>query len=261
VAGTTRYHDLFGDDLFKKETDMKLFIGRKVVAETGEVGTIDSAFGASGKFKVTFRDGTTAKPGSKLFFKFKRYMYDPQKEMCQDEECLQLDLTRPVEDEDAAAGGLGSAADTSGTVSAGGGREDTADATAVDVAAAAAAAADAAAAAEPAISAPPPASAVPAATAASPPPPAPSTRQGALSKYKSDPKDDGTYDLVIVDGFFGPEEDVKPHVGGCVTAENGDVGVLTGAFGKAGKCKVSFTNGTKLPLGAALTLALAGGVE
>ena len=58
--------------------------------------------------------------------------------------------------------------------------------------------------------------------------------------------------MVIVDGLFRPEEDVKAFVGQEVKADNGEVGVIVGAFGKAGKCKVTFEAGTKLPLGTRL---------
>ena len=52
-----RCHDVVGDDLFKKETDMKLFIGRKLVTETGDVGIIDSAFGGALVFATVPRRG------------------------------------------------------------------------------------------------------------------------------------------------------------------------------------------------------------
>lgn len=38
--------------MFKKETNLSLFAGLNVTLSSGEVGTIDSSFGQSGKFKV-----------------------------------------------------------------------------------------------------------------------------------------------------------------------------------------------------------------
>ena len=45
-------HSVIGRSLFKKETNIQLFVGLRVQLSTGELGVIDSAFGQSGKFKV-----------------------------------------------------------------------------------------------------------------------------------------------------------------------------------------------------------------
>lgn len=45
-------YSVIGRSLFKKETNIQLFVGLKVHLSTGELGTIDSAFGQSGKFKI-----------------------------------------------------------------------------------------------------------------------------------------------------------------------------------------------------------------
>lgn len=45
-------HSVIGRSLFKKETNIQLFVGLKVNLSTGELGVIDSAFGQSGKFKI-----------------------------------------------------------------------------------------------------------------------------------------------------------------------------------------------------------------
>lgn len=45
-------HSVIGRSLFKKETNIQLFVGLRVHLSTGELGVIDSAFGQSGKFKV-----------------------------------------------------------------------------------------------------------------------------------------------------------------------------------------------------------------
>lgn len=45
-------YSVIGRSLFKKETNIQLFVGLKVQLSTGEQGIIDSAFGQSGKFKI-----------------------------------------------------------------------------------------------------------------------------------------------------------------------------------------------------------------
>jgi selenocysteine-specific elongation factor len=79
-------YEVFGSDLFKKETNMKPFVGMKLITEKGEIGEIKSSFGTSGKFRVLFPAGTEAREGDALILKFKRYAHDPQKAMHQDME-------------------------------------------------------------------------------------------------------------------------------------------------------------------------------
>uniref|UniRef100_A0A7N5P071 Eukaryotic elongation factor, selenocysteine-tRNA specific n=1 Tax=Ailuropoda melanoleuca TaxID=9646 RepID=A0A7N5P071_AILME len=50
-------HSVIGRSLFKKETNIQLFVGLKVSLSTGELGVIDSAFGQSGKFKIHIPGG------------------------------------------------------------------------------------------------------------------------------------------------------------------------------------------------------------
>lgn len=45
-------YNVIGRSLFKKETNIQLFVGLKVQLSTGELGIIDSSFGQSGKFKI-----------------------------------------------------------------------------------------------------------------------------------------------------------------------------------------------------------------
>lgn len=77
-------YEVFGDDLFKAETNMKPFVGMKLETEKGDIGEIKSSFGTSGKFRVLFPGGTEAKEGDVLILKFKRYTQDTTKEMYQD---------------------------------------------------------------------------------------------------------------------------------------------------------------------------------
>nr|XP_002758740.2 selenocysteine-specific elongation factor isoform X1 [Callithrix jacchus] len=50
-------YSVIGRSLFKKETNIQLFLGLKVHLSTGELGIIDSAFGQSGKFKIHIPGG------------------------------------------------------------------------------------------------------------------------------------------------------------------------------------------------------------
>eukprot|EP00934_Nitzschia_sp_Nitz4_P004248 Nitzschia sp. Nitz4//scaffold143_size57137//35336//37402//NITZ4_006516-RA/size57137-processed-gene-0.38-mRNA-1//1//CDS//3329536452//4238//frame0 len=85
-------YEVFGADLFKKETVLKPFLGMKLVTPQGDVGEIKSAFGTSGKFRVYFPAGTTVREGETLSMPFKRFQHDPEKKMRQD---LVLPNARP----------------------------------------------------------------------------------------------------------------------------------------------------------------------
>uniref|UniRef100_A0A7S2GEB0 Uncharacterized protein n=1 Tax=Octactis speculum TaxID=3111310 RepID=A0A7S2GEB0_9STRA len=94
-----------------------------------------------------------------------------------------------------------------------------------------------------------------------PVPPKEPLRQGTLVKYKGDPDGSGKYERVIVEGFFTMSEDISPFCGWVAQPEEGEEpskedlrGVLEGSFGKAGKCKVLFKDGTSLPVGSKFTL-------
>ncbi|XP_072928100.1 selenocysteine-specific elongation factor [Hemitrygon akajei] len=106
-------YSVIGRSLFKKETNIQLFVGMKVKLSTGEVGVIDGGFGQSGKFKIRVPDGLspeaklhlalTSKKKAKgargdsakaeeeksdaqpitITLAFKRYLFDPQKKMIQ----------------------------------------------------------------------------------------------------------------------------------------------------------------------------------
>ncbi len=85
-------------DLFKKETNIDLFVGLSAVFSTGEKGTIDGTFGQSGKVKVRVMEGlkkeTLARVGTgkkkteqqtgepvTVTVTFKRYVFDPEKKI------------------------------------------------------------------------------------------------------------------------------------------------------------------------------------
>ncbi|XP_022081004.1 selenocysteine-specific elongation factor-like [Acanthaster planci] len=115
-------YSIIGRSLFKKETNLQIFVGLKVELSTGEEGVIEGGFGQSGKFKIRIPNGlrpetvqqlsasgkkkgkkaskaedagdaaTPADDGSeassrlppiKISLRFKRYVYDPKKKMIQ----------------------------------------------------------------------------------------------------------------------------------------------------------------------------------
>jgi selenocysteine-specific elongation factor len=90
--GKTVRYEIFGSDLFKKETILKPFFGMKVITPQGDVGELKSAFGTSGKFKAIFPAGTEAREGDTLVMPFMRFAHDPEKKMRQ---TLVLPASRP----------------------------------------------------------------------------------------------------------------------------------------------------------------------
>ncbi|XP_053325558.1 selenocysteine-specific elongation factor [Spea bombifrons] len=108
-------YSVIGRSLFKKETNIQLFVGLKVRLSTGEDGVIEGSFGQSGKFKIRIPNGLKpdtkqilAVPSKKkskaskgdpetpkeeeikqdaqpvlINLTFRRYVFDPQKKMTQ----------------------------------------------------------------------------------------------------------------------------------------------------------------------------------
>lgn len=113
VERVTDDYTVIGRSLFKKETNLQLFVGLKVTLSTGESGVIEGGFGQSGKFKIRIQEGLLAetkqllnsstkkkgKSGAKgpsgeeeprgesqpvsIHLNFKRYVFDPHKKMVQ----------------------------------------------------------------------------------------------------------------------------------------------------------------------------------
>jgi selenocysteine-specific elongation factor len=84
-AGVVRYKEATGQGLFKKETDLRPFVGMRVETRDGQLGRIEAGFGKGGKFRVRF-DGAGAvgvKPGDRLYLRFQRFLHDPEKRMVQ----------------------------------------------------------------------------------------------------------------------------------------------------------------------------------
>uniref|UniRef100_A0A8C4P3X3 Eukaryotic elongation factor, selenocysteine-tRNA specific n=1 Tax=Dromaius novaehollandiae TaxID=8790 RepID=A0A8C4P3X3_DRONO len=57
-------YSVIGRSLFKKETNIQIFVGLKVKLSTGEDGVIEGGFGQSGKFKIRIPDGL--RPDTKM---------------------------------------------------------------------------------------------------------------------------------------------------------------------------------------------------
>lgn len=114
VERVTDDYTVIGRSLFKKETNLQLFVGLKVTLSTGETGVIEGGFGQSGKFKIRIQEGlrpetkqlfssTSKKKGKSvskggtaneeeprtdfqpvsIHLNFKRYVFDPHKKMVQ----------------------------------------------------------------------------------------------------------------------------------------------------------------------------------
>ncbi|TRY55006.1 hypothetical protein DNTS_020747 [Danionella cerebrum] len=114
VERVTDDYSVIGRNLFKKETNLQLFVGLKVRLSTGESGSIEGSFGQSGKIKIRIPEGLKeetkqllsssskkkGKGGTKnepskseetkpdaqqitIHLNFKRYLYDPHKKMVQ----------------------------------------------------------------------------------------------------------------------------------------------------------------------------------
>lgn len=114
VERVTDDYTVIGRNLFKKETNLQLFLGLKVTLSTGETGIVEGGFGQSGKFKIRIQEGLLpetkqllsstskkkGKGGSKggaaneeepktesqpvgIHLHFKRYVFDPHKKMVQ----------------------------------------------------------------------------------------------------------------------------------------------------------------------------------
>ncbi|KAJ1450190.1 putative selenocysteine-specific elongation factor, selB [Pelagophyceae sp. CCMP2097] len=212
--GARLSRDVMGKDLFKKEANMNDFVGMKIQAATGEVGTLHSAFGKSGKFKVQFPAGTAARPNAKLFLCFKKYVFSTSKAMHQDDDCV-------ISEEDMVA--IPSYAQNEDA-------DEAEDAPATNDAVVA----------------------EPAAVADQSP-------RGTVERLKGDADASAKYAQIIAEGLFSAEDDQRASAGANVVVDRtGDVGTLSGAFGKAGKSKVDFPDGTSAVVGDALTLHVKG---
>ena len=191
-------YEIYGTDLFKKETNMAQFVGLKMQTMSGDIGVIHSSFGTSGKFRVNFPAGTDVQDGEKLFLRFKRYANDKSKAMHQDinlPDSLPGVLIVPELKESKKSKSKKKNKQTSqeGNVRP----LDTSQLGTISL-------------------------------------------EGEIVSVKPD-------NIVIVAGFFSPEVNIREKVGWKVEVTNsGEIGSITAPFGKAGKCKVSFSSCSSL---------------
>lgn len=199
-------YEVFGTDLFKKETNMTTFVGMKLETDKGDIGVIQSSFGTSGKFKVFFPTGTDVREGDKLHLRFKRYANDPKKAMHQD-------AILPKER-------VGTRLEPAGKKKKKGKADSQSKANA------------------------PKNSGKDSSAAASNATSGSVTTSGEIVSLKGEPVD-GKHEVVIVSGFFSPEINIRDHAsrGVKIVGEDNAIGKIEGPFGKAGKCKVSFEGG------------------
>jgi ribosomal protein L35AE/L33A len=59
-------------DMFKKDTDLSLFVGNEVVAACGTTGKIVSSFGKSGKVRVDFGYMHSVRGGNAVVMRMKK---------------------------------------------------------------------------------------------------------------------------------------------------------------------------------------------
>jgi len=212
-------YEVFGTDLFKKETNMTQFVGLLIETDRGDVGSIQSSFGTSGKFRVNFPGGTEIREGDSLYLRFKRYANDPKKAIHQDGTALPPARTGSRVDPPAKkkknkaknGNGKNSNAPSSSQVSV-----------------------------------------VKNNNSSSKSAPTNNDRNinngaavGEIIKVKGDTLPNGKHTVAIVSGLFSMEDDIRQHKGRKVTsvAKPEEEGVVDGSFGKMGKCKVLFENG------------------
>jgi hypothetical protein len=74
----------------------------------------------------------------------------------------------------------------------------------------------------------------------------PCGRRGIVESVKGD--------VVIVDGMFAMEDNIKHFVGASCRGSAGEVGEIMGPFAKLGKCKVSFRHGFNSGLGSIIEM-------
>ncbi|XP_040102579.1 selenocysteine-specific elongation factor isoform X2 [Oryx dammah] len=89
-------HSVIGRSLFKKETNIQLFVGLRVHLSTGELGVIDSAFGQSGKFKVHIPGGLSPESKKILTSTLKKRGRAGRGEAAEPEEAERPEPAQPV---------------------------------------------------------------------------------------------------------------------------------------------------------------------
>ncbi|KAH1167567.1 selenocysteine-specific elongation factor isoform X1 [Mauremys mutica] len=89
-------YSVIGRSLFKKETNIQIFVGLKVKLSTGEDGVIEGGFGQSGKFKIRIPNGL--KPDTKVFLTVpsKKKSKAGKGDTAKEDESSKVDSAQPV---------------------------------------------------------------------------------------------------------------------------------------------------------------------
>ena len=201
-------YELIAHKLFSESGSVTPFLGMRLQTASNHVGIITGSYGAGAQFKVKFSSGvprTCVYVGSKLILRFKRFVHDKTKRMCQfdrDFDHLVPDSTPGEVDmvegegEKARNGNVGGRSAGRGEISNKSTKIQTSkdkDRKTVN-------------------------------------------RKGIIESLKEDGE------LAIVSGAFSMEEDIRSHAGSqvhiVVEGVQKGVGVLIGPFAKLGKCKV-----------------------
>mmetsp|Transcript_15237 Transcript_15237/g.36561 ORF Transcript_15237/g.36561 Transcript_15237/m.36561 type:complete len:1010 (-) Transcript_15237:95-3124(-) len=214
-------YEVFGTDLFKKETNMTQFVGLLVETDSGDVGNIQSSFGTSGKFRVSFPAGTDIREGDPLYLRFKRYANDPKKAIHQDGKLPPARTGSRVDPPVKKKKNRGKNANQNANQNAP--QSNTANKTQQNN--------------------------------STPKRDRNSAVSGEVVKLKGDILDNGKKNMAIVSGFFSMEDDISEYKGRkVISASTEEEGVIDGSFGKMGKCKVLFKNGISAEIGSQVTM-------
>jgi len=206
-------YEVFGTNLFKKETNMTQFVGLLIETDRGDVGSIQSSFGTSGKFRINFPAGTDVREGGLLYLRFKRYANDPKKAIHQDGSLPPARTGSRVDPPAKKKKNKGKNGNNQN------GQTKANNNNASEVVSTNDKNTNAA-------------------------------TLGEIVKLKGDVLDNGKSTMAIVSGLFSMEDDISHYKGRQVLATaTEEKGMVEGSFGKMGKCKVSFKDGISAEVG------------
>lgn len=209
--------ELIASGLFSRG-GVQAFLGLKIRTESGYVGTICSAYGNEGSFKVRFENGAKqVRSGSRLTLRYKRYSNDDRKTMHQGEELDEpKDLGIPDEcmTDDAPKRTFSAPKRKS---SKGGKRTEINSPSEVLT------------------------PSKPMASTDSTVPDKCTTRSGVIESLKEENDENAErLIIVIVNGLFRMDENIRTYIGRMVRSPANQLGEIRGPFGRMGKCKVAF---------------------
>uniref|UniRef100_A0A670Y1J7 Eukaryotic elongation factor, selenocysteine-tRNA specific n=1 Tax=Pseudonaja textilis TaxID=8673 RepID=A0A670Y1J7_PSETE len=89
-------YSVIGRSLFKKETNIQMFVGLKVKLSTGEEGVIEGGFGQSGKFKVRILHGVKPETKALLTAISKKKTKAGKGDSAKEDESNKVDSAHPI---------------------------------------------------------------------------------------------------------------------------------------------------------------------